>query len=110
MEKCEELVSWLNSLMPGTIKFKFEFSYEKINFLDLEISIENGRLISDFYVKPTNSRLFLDYDSNHTQHCYEAIPYSQALRVVERCSKTESRDNHLAKMKDKFEREITHLT
>ena len=104
MEKCEELVSWLNSLMPGTIKFKFEFSYEKINFLDLEISVENGRLISNLYVKPTNSQLFLDYNSNHPQHCKDAIPYSQALRVVERCSKTESRDNHLAKLKEKFER------
>ena len=28
---------WLNSLMPGVIKFKFEFSFTRIVFLDLEI-------------------------------------------------------------------------
>ena len=102
-EECMELVDWLNTLMPGTIKFKFEFSNEKVNFLDLEIYIEDGRLMSDLYVKPTNSQLFLDYGSNHPQHCKKAIPYSQALRVVERCSTTENRDNHLANLKNKFE-------
>ena len=98
-----ELVDWLNTLMPGTIKFKFEFSNEKVNFLDLEIYIEDGRLMSDLYVKPTNSQLFLDYGSNHPQHCKKAIPYSQALRVVERCSTEENRDNHLTNLKNKFE-------
>ena len=76
---------------------------EKINFLDLEIYLEDGKLMSNLYVKPTNSQLFLDYGSNHPQHCKEAIPYSQALRVVERCSTTENRDEHLANLKNKFE-------
>ena len=35
-DECENLVSWLNSLMPGIIEFKFEFSYQKIEFLDLK--------------------------------------------------------------------------
>ena len=103
-EECDALVKWLNSLMPGTIKFKFEFSYEKVNFLDLEIYIEDGQLKSTLYVKPTNSQLFLDYGSNHPQHCKKAIPYSQALRVVERCSTTENRDFHLVNLKEKFEK------
>jgi hypothetical protein len=30
-EKCQELVDWLNSLMPGVVRFKFEFSVEKLN-------------------------------------------------------------------------------
>ena len=39
---CEDLVSWLKSIMPGTVKFKFDFSYERIEFLDLEIQIEGA--------------------------------------------------------------------
>ena len=39
--ECKNLVSWLNSLIPGIIKFKFEFSFMKIEFLDLEIPKEN---------------------------------------------------------------------
>ena len=60
-EECDALVKWLNSLMPGAITFKLEFSYEKVNFLDLEIYIEDGQLKSSLYVKPTNSQSFLDY-------------------------------------------------
>ena len=29
----QELVNWLNSLMPGVVKFTYDFSKEKLNFL-----------------------------------------------------------------------------
>ena len=34
-EQCKNLVNWLNTLMPGVVKFKFEYSKQKIEFLDL---------------------------------------------------------------------------
>ena len=101
--ECKELVGWLNSLMPGVVKFKFEFSFHKVDFLDLQIFIENGKLKTNIYVKPTNKQLFLDYNSNHPQHCKESIPYSQGLRVVERCTDTADREQELEKLKTKFE-------
>ena len=94
-DQCHELVDWLNSLMPGVIKFKFQYSKKKIEFLDLEISIENGRIETNLYVKPSNLQLFLDYSSNHPKHCKEGIVYSQALRVIERCSKVEDLEKNL---------------
>ena len=94
-DQCQELVDWLNSLMPGVIKFKFQYSKKKIEFLDLEIRIENGRIETNLYVKPSNLQLFLDYSSNHPQHCKEGIVYSQALRVIERCSKVEDLEKNL---------------
>jgi hypothetical protein len=102
-KECEDLVLWLNSLMPGVVKFKYDFSYEKIEFLDLKIFIEDGRIKTDLYVKPTNKQLYLDYNSNHPYHCKKGIPYSQALRVVERCAKPDDRDKHLAILKNKLE-------
>ena len=72
--------------MPGTLEFKFEFSYTKIECLDLEISVEDGRLKTNLYIKPTDKHLYLEFDSNHPSHCKESIPYSQALKVVERCA------------------------
>ena len=84
-EDCQKLVDWLNDLMPWVVRFKFEFSFQKIEFLDLEISLEDGKLSTNIYVKPTNKQLFLDFKSNHPDHCKESIPYSQALRLVERC-------------------------
>ena len=82
-EQCEELDTWLNSLIPGVIQFKFEFSYGKIEFLDLEIPIEVRKLKTNLFIKPTNKQLYLNYDSNHPEHCKRSIPYSQALRAWE---------------------------
>ena len=42
-EQCGHLVEWLNSLIPGVVKFKYEYSLKKIEFLDLEILIENRK-------------------------------------------------------------------
>ena len=89
--------------MPNTVKFKFKFSNEKVNYLDLEIFLKDGLLMTNLYVKPTNNQLFLDFLSNHPQHCKESIPYSQALRVIERCSLSEDRESQLKDLKNKFE-------
>ena len=43
-EECEKLVDWLNSILPGVVKFKFEFSTKMVEFLDLQIIIENNQL------------------------------------------------------------------
>ena len=101
-EQCQELVNWLNSLMPGVIKFKYDFSPQKIEFLDLEILIKNGRLHTNLFIKPTNKQLYLDFNSNHPNHCKIGIPYSQALRVVERCSTPINEEEHLVNLKEKL--------
>ena len=101
--ECESLVTWLNSLLPGVVKLKYEFSYSRIVFLDLEIFIEDGILKTSIHVKPTNQQLYLEYSSNHPQHCKDSIPFSQALRVVERCTSSEDRDGQLSILKTKFE-------
>ena len=57
-------------------------------------------LITELFVKPTNLQLFLSYDSNHPTHCKDAIVYSQALRVIERCSQPGSVEPHLDNLKE----------
>ena len=84
------------------IKFTYTFSTEKIEFLDLEISIENGNLETDLYIKPSNLQLYLNYFSNNPEHCKVGLIYSLALRIIERCSKNESRDKHLENLKSKL--------
>ena len=96
-EQCKNLVEWLNTLMPGVVKFTFDYSTEKVEFLDLEIRIENWRFETNLYLKPTNKQLFLDYFSNHPEHCKKCIVYSQALRTIERCSAPEDTKENLNK-------------
>jgi hypothetical protein len=74
-QDCQELVNWLNSLMPGVIIFKFEFSSEVVGFLDLKIIIANGKLHTNLFIKPTNLQLYLDFLSNHPEPCKEGIVY-----------------------------------
>ena len=101
--ECQTLVNWLNSLMPGVIKFKHEFSFSRIVFLDLEIFKEDGCLKTSLHIKPTNKQLYLDYFSNHPTHCKRSIPYCQALRVTERCTDSSDRDGQLSVLKTKFQ-------
>ena len=100
-EKCKELVNYLNTLMPGVIKFTYSYSSEKVVFLDLEISLVDGKLETNLYIKPTNSQIYLDYNSNHPDHTKSSIPYSQALWVIERCSRQEDKELHLENLKNK---------
>ena len=60
----------LNALYPGQVNFKWECSNEKGIFLNIEIFKNEELKIFEtkYYVKPSNSRLFLHYRSNHPQH------------------------------------------
>ena len=62
-ELFQSLVDWLNSLIPGVVKFTAKISYTQVEFLDLVIQIENGRLKTDLYMKPSNLQLYLNYNS-----------------------------------------------
>ena len=101
-EECKELVDWLNSLMPGIVKFKFDYSHSRIEFLDLQIFIEDGQLKTNLHIKPGNLQLYLDFFSNHPAPCKEAIIYSQALRIIERCSLSKDVTSNLENLKEKL--------
>ena len=102
-QECVELVDWLNFLCPGVVKFKYEYSTKMVEFLDLQIFVENGRLETNLFIKPSNLQLYLDFFSNHPEPCKQGIIYGQALRFIERCSKIEDRDYHLDNLKTKLQ-------
>ena len=101
-EQCIALVNYLNTLMPGVVKFTYSYSTEKVVFLDLEISLVDGKIETNLYIKPSNSQIYLDYHSNHPEHTKSSIPYSQALRVIERCSRQGQVDLHLENLREKL--------
>ena len=41
---------------------------ERINFLDLNVSLRNGAISTDLYVKPTDGHQYLHYKSSHPEH------------------------------------------
>ena len=68
-----------------SIKFTCEYSREKVNYLDVQVIVSEGKLITDLQVKQTDSHHYLDPSSCHPYHCTKSIPYSQALRINRIC-------------------------
>ena len=91
-ESLEKFLNKLNTFHP-TIKFSNnECSKETINFLDVNVRLVEGELMTDLFVKPTDTHQFLDPSSSHPYHCKKGIPYSQALRLNRISSDNESFD------------------
>ena len=73
-----------------------------MEFLDLVIRIENGKLESELFVKPSNLQLYLNYNSNHPEPCKTGLVFGQALRIVERCTNEQEAEKHLQNLKKKL--------
>ena len=79
-DELEKLFLKINNLHP-TIKFTFEYSKTKINYLDTYIHVGKDRkLYTSLYSKPTDTFALLHFDSYHPLSTKESIIYSQALR------------------------------
>ena len=73
---------------------------DTIPFLDTQCKIENGRIETDLYRKPTDRNQYLLTSSCSPSTCIENIPYSLALRIVRICSKPEWREKRFEELKD----------
>ena len=79
-EELKKFLETLNCYHP-TIKFTAEYSRAKINFLDVTVMKKGNQLVTDLYVKPTDTHQYL-----HGSSCHVSIPFSQALRLNRICS------------------------
>ena len=66
-ESLEKFLEDLNKFHPN-LKFTYEKSKEKINFLDVVIKIKESRIITDLYCKSVDCHQYLNYDSCHADH------------------------------------------
>ena len=71
------------------MKFTSKYPREQIDFLEVEIIQEDNRLLTDVFVKYTNTHQYLHATSCHVYHSKKSIPYSQALRFNRICSKNQ---------------------
>lgn len=96
----EELLKFLEELNKKhpTIKFDYEFSREKVNFLDTTISISGTKLSTSLYTKPTDRKAYLHSKSYHPKSTKKAIPYSQATRLRRICTEDSEFRRHAEKL------------
>ena len=94
LDRLLDFIEFLNNSHP-TIKFTFEYSQVSVNFLDVITSLKDGTISTDLYIKPTDTHQYLHPESCHPGHTKRAIPYSQALRILQICSDRVSAQAHL---------------
>ena len=97
-ERSEKFIEDLNKFHPN-LKFTYEKSKEKINFLDVIIKIKEDRIITDLYCKPTDGHEYLHYDSCHADHIKRSIIFSQTLQLKKICSEKNDRNRHVEDLK-----------
>ena len=93
-EKLKSFADNTNKMHP-TIKFTGLWSNTSINFLVVTVSIAEGIIETDIYVKPTDSHEFLLSSSCHPFYYTKGISYSQALRLNRICLNNEFFDKRL---------------
>ena len=71
----------------------------QIEFLDTIVKIENGKLSTSLYTKPTDKHMYLNQKSSHPTKTKESIPYSQAIRLKRICSNQEDYQHQKLKLR-----------
>jgi hypothetical protein len=90
--------SLLNDLHEN-LNFKLETSGRKVNFIDITINVEGNVVETDMFYKPTDTKQYLNFHSNHPRHVKIALPYNLARRICTIVSNENIRYNRLNEMK-----------
>ena len=61
--------------------------------MDVKVIRSGNKLLTDLYIKPTNTNQYLEFSSCHVHYTKKFIPYSQALRFSRICSENMLFDN-----------------
>lgn len=85
------------------LKFTYEYSFEKVNFLDLCITLNDNNLVTSLYQKPMNKHEFVHFNSNHPRHLLKSLPYSCGLRIKRTCSNNVTAENEIRSLMSKFQ-------
>ena len=103
-EEFTEFFNFLNSFH-ATIKFDEPQHNREDNsceFLDLKISIEDGKIGTDLYRKDTAKPRALLPSSAHPGHITSNIVYSMGFRLMRICSTEQRFESRLAELKSNF--------
>ena len=68
-ESPKEFINEINSFHPTIKLFTADWSKDKVNFVDVEVTLKNCVLSTDLFVKPTATYQIIDPTSCHPYHC-----------------------------------------
>ena len=68
------------------IKVELRWNTTQIDFLNTKILLENDKITTDLYSKPTDKHQYVQYASDHPTNVKKAIPYGLGIRLRRICS------------------------
>ena len=71
-------------------------------FLDLKAQLKDGKIVTDFHVKPTDHYQYLHFSSAHTNHTKCSTVFSQTLLMSRLCSNKSDFERNKEKMRSWF--------
>ena len=71
----------LNAIHPK-IQFTMECSDKQLPFLDVLVILNEGKISTDIYFKPTDTQMYLNFKSCHPKSFKVNIPFCLASRIV----------------------------
>ena len=77
-EALREFLSYANTYHEN-IKFAWEWLENELPFLDVLVKRRDGKLTTDIYSKPTDTRQYVDHSSCHPNHVKKGIPSDQLI-------------------------------
>ena len=80
----EEFTSSMNNY-PG-LTWEFNIPTNKVDFMDLTISITNGNISTSLFGKPLNLHLYIPPDYAHQPGLFPGIVHSTLFRIFTLCS------------------------
>ena len=100
-EELERFIVHINTLHP-TIKFttNYNFKERSVSFLDVNVTINKGKFITDLHKKDTQVCQYLLPSSCHPPHISKNIPYSLGYRLLRICSDKLTFEIRLAELKE----------
>lgn len=100
----------LNSLNTN-INFTLETNALELPFLDILVKRLDGKIVTDIFYKPTDSKQYLEYFSCHPRHIKNNVPYNLARRICSIVVDIQLRNERLSEletslMKRNYPREV----
>ena len=78
-------------------------SRSEIEFLDVMVKLgTDGYIETDLFEKPTDSKSYLHFSSDHPSHMKKAIPYGLGLRMKRICTREDDYKKHRGNLKGRL--------
>ena len=91
-------------------KFTQEYCVENISFLDLNVRLKDGKIVTHLHVKPTDYHQYLHFSLDHPNHTKCSVVFSQTLRISRFCFNESDFEQKKEKIRSWFVQRISQKT